>query len=547
MSASSKKKLRKEQDTEKLTQKQLEARKEASTTRLYTIAFTAVLAALLVVAVAVGVNQTIKNTGYREKHTTAMQIGSHTISNAELNYYFIDAVNNFYSNYGSYASMFGLQTGVPLDEQVIDEDTGRTWADDFMDTAKENVKDAYAMADAAAAAGFTLPEDQAAQIDSNLSSLEAYAKLYGYSGGKAYLKALYGNGATIEGYRAYNELNALASAYYNHYSDSLTYTDADLRAKEAENPNAYSSFSYNYYYLATSKFLTGGTTDENGNTTYSAEERAAAEAAVRAAAESLTAKEIDSVEALDAAIADLSINAGTEAASTESKNVLYSSVNSLYQQWLTDSSRKEGDKVVLPSTSTTTDEAGNEETTVSGYYVVYFRSATDNRFPLVNVRHILAGFEGGTTDEQGNTTYSDEEKAAAQKTAEDLLSQWKQGEATEESFAALATEKTTDPGSKETGGLYENVYPGQMVSAFNNWCFDESRKPGDTGIVETSYGCHVMYFVGQSEETYRAYLIKNDLRSAAYEKWYNGLVEAVPMTMGDTRYIRTDLVMNTNG
>ena len=229
------------------------------------------------------------------------------------------------------------------------------------------------------------------------------------------------------------------------------------------------------------------------------------------------------------------------------ENARFNAVNSVIAQWVSDSSRKEGDKVVLPSTSTTTDEAGNEETTVSGYYVVYFLSATDNRFPLVNVRHILAGFEGGTTDEQGNTTYSDEEKAAAQKTAEDLLSQWKQGEATEESFAALATEKTTDPGSKENGGLYENVYPGQMVSAFNNWCFDESRKPGDTGIVETSYGYHVMYFVGQSEETYRAYLIKNDLRSAAYEKWYNGLVEAVPMTMGDTRYIRTDLVMNTNG
>ena len=42
MSASSKKKLRKEQDTEKLTQKQLAARKEASTTRLYTVAFVAV-------------------------------------------------------------------------------------------------------------------------------------------------------------------------------------------------------------------------------------------------------------------------------------------------------------------------------------------------------------------------------------------------------------------------------------------------------------------------------------------------------------------------
>ena len=550
MSASSKKKLRKEQDTEKLTQKQLEARKEASTTRLYTVAFTAVLALLLVIAIVVGINQTIKNTGYREKHTTAMQIGSHAVSNAELNYYFIDAVNSFYSSYGNYASMFGLQASVPLDQQVIDEETGRTWADDFMDTAKDNVKNAYAMADAAAAAGFTLPEDQAAQIDSTMSTLEAYATLYGYSDAQGYLKALYGNGATTESYRAYSELNALASAYYNHYSDSLTYTDADLRAKEAENPNAYSSFSYNYYYLATSKFLTGGTTDESGNTTYSAEERAAAEAAVRAAAESLTVKEIDSVEALDAAIADLSVNAGTEAASTESKNVLYSSVNSLYQDWVTDSNRKEGDRKVFESTGTNTDENGNASEALNGCYVVYYQGSTDNKFPMVNVRHILiqpthASDEAEDAHADGET-YSAEELAAARKSAEDILAQWKSGDHTEDSFAALANEHSAD-GDGTTGGLYENVYPGQMVASFNDWCFDSSRKPGDTDIVETAYGFHVMYFVGNTDLTYRDYQIENELRSSDVEQWHTDLLSAVTATDGNTKYVRTDLMLNAAG
>ena len=64
MSASSKKKLRKEQAPEKLTQKQIAAQKEASTTRLYTIGFIVVLVLLLVAAIFVGVKQTIKNTGY---------------------------------------------------------------------------------------------------------------------------------------------------------------------------------------------------------------------------------------------------------------------------------------------------------------------------------------------------------------------------------------------------------------------------------------------------------------------------------------------------
>ena len=47
----------------------------------------------------------------------------------------------------------------------------------------------------------------------------------------------------------------------------------------------------------------------------------------------------------------------------------------------------------------------------------------------------------------------------------------------------------------ENGGLYTDVYPGQMVAEFNNWCFDESRQVGDTGVVKTDYGYHVMYFV----------------------------------------------------
>ena len=549
MSASSKKKLRKEQGTEKLTQKQLAAQKEASTTRLYTITFTVVLVLLLCVAVFVGVKQTIKNIGYYEKRTTAVQIGDHALSNAELNYFYVDAVNSFYSNYGSYASMFGLDTTLPLDQQVIDEDTGRTWADDFMDTAKENAKNTYALSDAANAAGFTLPEDKTAELDSTISSLELYAKLYGYSDGQAYLKALYGKGATTESFREYNLRNALADAYYTNYSDSLTYDDAALRAKESENPGAYSSYTYQYYYLPTSRFLTGGTTDDNGNTTYSQEERTAAEAAVRAAADSLISGEIDSVEKLDAAIADLSVNAGTEAASTESKNVLYSAVNSLYQQWVTDSSRKAGDMQVFDSTGTNTNEDGTSSEVLNGCYVVYYIGTSDNNFPMVNVRHILiqpthAEDEAADAHADGES-YSAEELTAAKKSAEDVLNQWKSGEATEDSFAALANEYSAD-GDGTTGGLYENVYPGQMVASFNDWCFDSSRKPGDTDIVETTYGFHVMYFVGNTDITYRDYQIQSELRSADVDKWHTDLLATVTVTDGNTDYIRKDLVLQPN-
>ena len=85
-----------------------------------------------------------------------------------------------------------------------------------------------------------------------------------------------------------------------------------------------------------------------------------------------------------------------------------------------------------------------------------------------------------------------------------------------------------------------------MVTNFNDWCFDESRKTGDTGIVESTYGYHVMYYVGDSDTTYRDYQIESELRSADVEQWYNGLIEAMTQTDGDTKYIQMDLVISAS-
>ena len=65
---------------------------------------------------------------------------------------------------------------------------------------------------------------------------------------------------------------------------------------------------------------------------------------------------------------------------------------------------------------------------------------------------------------------------------------------------SLANTYSDDSGSNTNGGLYEAVKKGQMVTNFNDWIFDASRKPGDTGIVESDYGYHIIYFVGDNKE-----------------------------------------------
>ena len=117
---------------------------------------------------------------------------------------------------------------------------------------------------------------------------------------------------------------------------------------------------------------------------------------------------------------------------------------------------------------------------------------------LVDVRHVLFTPEGGTTDETGATTYSEEEWAACEAKAQEVLDTWAEGEGTEDSFAALAAVHSQDPGSQNNGGLYEDVQQGQMVAEFDAWCFDADRQYGDYGMVKTTYGYHLMYFVGST-------------------------------------------------
>ena len=161
----------------------------------------------------------------------------------------------------------------------------------------------------------------------------------------------------------------------------------------------------------------------------------------------------------------------------------------------------------------------------------------------VDVRHILLCPEGGTADENGQTVYSDAEWEACRVEAQALLDQWAAESGTEEGFAQFAMEHTEDPGSMSTGGLYTDVYVGQMVEPFENWCFDESRQYGDTGLVQTTYGYHIMYFV-ESRETWISdvsdtiiYERSMELVDNAAEKW--------PVAIQDDKIVLSTITVET--
>ena len=147
----------------------------------------------------------------------------------------------------------------------------------------------------------------------------------------------------------------------------------------------------------------------------------------------------------------------------------------------------------------------------------------------VDVRHILLMPEGGTTDETGKTTYSEDEWEACRGAAQEILDQWLAGEATEDAFADLANTHSTDPGSNTNGGLYSYVTEGQMVPAFNDWCFDESRQYGDSGLVKTEYGYHIMFFVKSQDIWYVT--AEQDMISEKVSAMMPAAMEKHPMTV----------------
>lgn len=128
----------------------------------------------------------------------------------------------------------------------------------------------------------------------------------------------------------------------------------------------------------------------------------------------------------------------------------------------------------------------------------------DVRHILIHIDNIVAEMEKEKAGEEDKTEgkYTEEQWNACLEAAQKIYDEYLAGEQTEERFGELANKYSDDQDGKVTnGGIYTFVKKGQMVEQFDAWCFDEARKPGDTDLVQTKFGYHVMYFVG-SEETW---------------------------------------------
>ena len=557
MSASDKKKLRKEQNAQILTERQKKEQKEAKKLKIYTGTFIVLM--VLVVAIILGVTLKTPVAGLISNNTKAMTVGNHKVSSTELNYHYIDTISDFvnrYKDYGEYASIYlqmytGFNPSLALDAQVYNQTTGETWADFFTKEAIENAKWAYAMYDKAMAEGFKLSATEQSSLDNLEATLELYAAYSGFSSVNSYLRSTYGETASIKTYAEYSKVATIARAFATSYYNGLSYDDADYRKYESEKDRykTYNSYSYSYYYISVSDyqtFLGGGTEvkgeDGKATITYTDEQKEAARKAAEEAAKSLAAAENNTLEKLNLAIDKLDINEKKDVEATEAKYTLYSKIsNEDMKTWLTDDARKAGDLTTIEIKSGTGDTA-----TVSGYYVVLFDKCHENKEMYANVQHILIKFEGGTKDSvTGETTYTDEEKQKAKDAAQAILDEFLKGEKKDSAaFGELAKTKSQDSGSKTNGGLISDIYrDAGYVEAFTDWAL-AGHKPGDTGLVETEYGWHVMFYKEDGATSYRDQMIDNEMRSEDYNAWVEQILAATTVVEHTTKGLDRGLVVS---
>lgn len=556
MSASSKKKLRKEQNAETMTERQKKERAEAKKTKAITVSFVIVLA--LIVAIFVGslVMNIINETGVIEKNTVAATVGSHKLNSVIMNYFYVDAIDSeyssasetaqYYTNLGmtiDAASMLGYDVSQPLSAQT-NTTTGKTWAEYYWDAALNNAKTVYAMYDKAIQDGHQLSADASAAIDQNIMYMQ-FSAAYSNTDLNGLLRSIYGNGANEKTYREYQVIRSTAAEYYQKHQSDKTFTSDERTAYLNEHPNDYTAYSYNYYTVNYQNFLPEL---EEGATATDEQKNAAREEAKNTAAALAT---MTSIEELDAAIAALAYNEGKTVSSTASTDVMHTSTSLTDEQreWISAADRKAGDAKSFEVKTSATNQDGTTTETIDSYRVMMYVSTNDFSRPLANVRHVLIAFEHNHTDEEhehdsstSSTTYTDEEKAAAKTKAETLMNAW---DKTEASFIELVKSDSADEASVENGGLYEDIYYNASYETnFLNWSVDPARKAGDYGIVETSYGYHIMYYVGDGELTNREYMINQDLLSEHMTAWEEEIVTPVTVTPGKTNKIKFDLIVS---
>lgn len=499
MSASREKKQRQGAvPTEQKIQAQEKAVAYKKKVKRYTVI--GVVAAVLVAALL------FWDSGMIQRSQTAVTVGEYDYSVGEISYFYQQI------RYNSFMYYYAFGVTPPSDSDVMDEESGQTYREYFLDQVLESVTEVTALYDEALAAGWS-ESDVSDTVASEIEEVKASASSNGYSY-SAFLRAQYGNYMTTSTFKSILTKVTLANEYGNAHTDELTYSDDEIQAYYNEHKDDLDTYVYSTLLITPEEVAT---TDADGNDLGLTDEELSnlkAEALENAKA---VADEILAELKGGASVDTLAVKYGIDSSDVRDHNTAVgSSLSSTYSEELF--AMADGDASMVAYGTT-------------GYYVVtlHERKLVDDY--TADVRHILISAET-TTDEDGNTVApNDEAWAAAKEKAESVLAEYQAGEQTAQAFGDLAEKYSADSGSNTNGGLYEGIAQGNFVSEFDSWMFDSARASGDVDLIQhvageddsnVYYGYHIVYYVGKGNPTWMN-TADSALRSAESSEWLDAL------------------------
>lgn len=460
-----------------------------------------------------------------------------SVSIAEYEYYYMRAYNQvryqaqYYQYYYQTSNGYDLSLTPEEQTQTTKDADGNeiTWAEKLHEDTLEIIQLHKAYYNEALKMGLKLTKADEAFIDKQIEDLRDEAKSAGSNSSSsnsenkvtyslnAYLRKVYGGSINERFLRKQLKIQVLAQKYLTERTNEVAkgYDQKDIDAEYKKDTTAYDFVTFRAYTFKTTEL----TKEDNETDDALKARQAKANAEVKKNANdfynavtndaTFTAK----AKELNKDTADYNVDEETKYSML--KSTAQSTFSEDAAKWLFDSSTKVGSKKLF----------SDEE---NGKYIVVLALSKPHQEQTVTARHIL--FQ--TKDQSSGNALSEEEIAKKKTQAEDVLKKFNEGDKTEDSFAALANEYNEDTGSSSNGGLYEHIYPGQMVTEFNDWVFDANRKAGDVELVETDYGYHIIYFVAKDGKDYYDSTIRSSKANEDIETETKALQEGKDYVVG---------------
>lgn len=486
------------------------------------------LAAVIAVVATLGVRYYTVPNGKEGKYmnpaSVVATVDGQKISIGMYDYYYASIVS-YYEQYASYG-YYSLDTTKDYSKQYTTDDDGNkiSWQKFFETEALKEVEQITTYYSKALEEGVTLTSAQKKTIDKQISTLKDSASQNDVSLDQ-YIKANFGTYCSEDTIRIMLEQYYLSANYKGKFKSETKVTDNDVDKYYNDHKNDYKKIEF--YYIASPY---DATDDNSKNESIKTAEKIMAKmkdkksviALVPEVYSSYIDSQVKSSMEQDSTLTEK--KAREEAVKSYESNVVTtvsgsdSPFDDKMNTWLFSDDTKVGSKKYYIDES-------------AGYIYIVLKTskASVEEDETYTVRHILVAPESGSNSSSSTsekTEYTDEQWAAAKKKADSILAKFNKTDKSEYEFAKLAEQYSTDSASTSSGsndsfgGLYESVTLGQMVPDFEKWSIDDSRKYGDTGIVKSDYGYHIMFFINDCPE-YQSKIIaqiKSDRLSNVIDK-----------------------------